>query len=163
MPRPAPHDPDERAIDSLLTAAEHAWGKSDFAALKQLWDPSAEPWYLAEEARKPCFSWQNLDGYWAATRAASRAISIRIADVTYRRLAADLISSFYHMHWNFQTPDTQAPVGGDVRVYALFRRTAAGWRFAQYIEAPLAPIVYMRTLYEQQVDPGFTIQPTAGE
>ena len=152
---PTKRDPDEQAIDAVLRAAERAWAASDFAALKALWDSSTPPLYLAEESREVCATWPQLDDYWAATNSAARAVSMRISDVVYRPLTSDLISTFYQMHWNFQTPDTQAPVGGDVRVYALFRRTAQGWRFTQYIEAPIAPIVYIRKLYEQQVDPGF--------
>jgi hypothetical protein len=150
-----PANSDQQAIDKVLRAVESAWAASDFAALKQLWDTRDAPLYLAEEARKACFTWPELDAYWAGTRAAAQAVSVRIFDVTYRPLTDDLMSTLYGMHWNFQTRDTQAPVGGDVRVYALFRRHAGDWRFTQYIEAPIAPIVYMRTLYEQQVDPGF--------
>ncbi len=33
---------------------------------------------------------------------------------------------------------------------------AEGWRFCRYAEAPLAPILYMRKLYENSVDPNFS-------
>jgi SnoaL-like domain len=133
-----------------------AWREHDFAALKALWDTSQPPVYLPEEARKPCLTWDELDRYWAFTRDAAKKVSIRIADVEYRSLAPDLVSALYAMHWNFATHDEQLPVGGDVRVFAVFRRLSAGWAFVQYIEAPLAPIVYVRSLYEQQVDSDFS-------
>ncbi len=146
---------DSEAIQELLARKAAAWSRSDFTALKSLWDTSVEPVYLPEESRTACLTWEALDRYWAATRMAARAVTIRTGAPTIRILAPDVLAALYDMHWNFQTADAQAPIGGEVRVYALFRRTAAGWRFAQYIEAPLAPIVYIRSLYERQVDPGF--------
>jgi hypothetical protein len=146
---------DTAAVTQLLAAKEKAWARRDFAALKALWDTSTDPVYLPEEARRPCLTWSDLEQYWQLTERASRAVSVRLSDVHYRALSTDLIAALYAMHWNFQTRDEQLPVGGDVRVYAVFRRTPQGWRFAQYIEAPLAPIVYMRTLYEKHVDAGF--------
>ena len=47
------------------------------------------------------------------------------------------------------------PVGGDLRVTAVFRKTPAGWRLFHYVEAPLAPIIYVRRLYQGQVDADF--------
>jgi hypothetical protein len=152
---PVDHD----ALTDLLRRKVDAWKRHDFAALKLLWDTNDPPVYLPEESRAACLTWEALDHYWALTCNAARAVSIRVAQPTFRVLAPDLISALYDMHWNFQTADAQAPVGGDVRVYAVFRRTASGWRFANYIEAPLAPIVYMRTLYEQQVDEDFRARP----
>jgi hypothetical protein len=40
------------------------------------------------------------------------------------------------------------------RVCARLRRTAAGWRFAQYVESPLAPIACMRLHHERATTPG---------
>jgi hypothetical protein len=147
---------DKTSLDSLLERKVRAWCAHDFAALKSLWDTSQPPVYLPEEARKPCLTWDDLDRYWAFTRDAAKKVSIRIANIEYRSLSDELVSALYAMHWNFQTRDQQLPVGGDVRVFAVFRRLSAGWAFVQYIEAPLAPIVYVRSLYEQQVDADFS-------
>jgi hypothetical protein len=146
---------DKIALDALLERKVRAWREHDFASLKALWDTSQPPVYLPEEARAACLTWDELDRYWAYTRDAAQKVSIRIANVEYRVLSDDLVSALYAMHWNFATRDTQLPVGGDVRVFAVLRRLSAGWAFVQYIEAPLAPIVYVRSLYEQQVDAEF--------
>jgi hypothetical protein len=142
-------------ITALLEQAQLAWGRRDFLALKGLWDTAADPLYLPEEAREVCGSWPELDAYWGATQAASARIAVKIRALLLRELTNDLVAAFYTMDWSFATRAPGAPVAGETRVYAVFRRTASGWRFAQYIEAPLAPIVYMRMLYERQVDPGF--------
>jgi len=39
-------------------------------------------------------------------------------------------------------------VAGTLRAIAICEPTAAGWRIRAWVEAPLAPIVYMRALYE---------------
>jgi hypothetical protein len=149
-----PHD--EAAIRELLERKVAAWNARDFPALRALWDLERDPCYVPEEALKPCLSWSELDAYWADTARASQAIQVAIRDVVVRELAPNLAAALYAMHWDFQAAGAARPVGGDLRVYAVMRRVPAGWRFAQYVEAPLAPIVYMRTLYEQQVTAGFS-------
>ena len=72
-----------------------------------------------------------------------------------RTLSPDIVSVVYAMHWDARVRGAATPLGGDNRVCATLRRTSAGWRFIQYVESPLAPIVYMKRLYEQSVTPGF--------
>ena len=49
----------------------------------------------------------------------------------------------------------EKPVGADNRAVALFRKLPEGWRICRYVEAPLAPILYMRKLYENSVEADF--------
>ncbi len=146
---------DEAAIHDVLERKVAAWNRRDFTALRALWDTESDPVYVPEEALEPCVNWAALDAYWAETARASRAIHISIRDVIVRPLAPELAAVLYSMHWDFHAVGAARPVGGDLRVYAVLRRVASGWRFAQYIEAPLAAIVYLRTLYERQVTGGF--------
>jgi hypothetical protein len=146
---------DQSEVHALLQRKVQAWNTRNFAGLRELWDTSREPVYVAEEALTPCLSWPDLDAYWSATERGSRSIRIALSDIVLRPLSCELIAAIYSMHWDFLATNAAKPVGGDVRVYAIFRRTSLGWRFAQYIEAPLAPIVYMRELYERQVTAGF--------
>jgi hypothetical protein len=150
----------EPEVDSRIREAlrelEAAWCAFDFERVRALWDGSRPPIYLAEEA-EPALSWDALEAYWRATRESIVRVAMRIdADrLVLRELAPGLVTALYPMHWDAQMKHEAEPIGGEVRVCATLRLTPAGWRFAQYVEAPLAPIVYMRRLYRLAADPEF--------
>ena len=147
---------DRFEILKLLSELEQAWRALDFARIRTLWDASVDPIYFAEEAPEPLLDWPQLQGYWDFTGKAIEKMGMQILDEPkLRALAPDLVSAVYRMHWDAMIRGDAHPVGGDNRVCATFRRTPAGWRFAQYVESPLAPIAYMRLLYERATTPGF--------
>jgi hypothetical protein len=150
-------EPHARAeISRSLAALERAWCALDFPAIKALWDTSSEPIYFAEESPQAKLTWAELEAYWTFTGQLITKMGMRIVgEPVLREIAPGLISAIYDMHWDAMIKGDARAVGGDNRVCATFRRTPAGWRFAQYVEAPLAPITYMRRLYEQSVTPGF--------
>lgn len=150
------NDDDHASIRRVLADLELAWRTLDFVALRSLWDESREPVYFAEEAPEPLLDWAALQAYWDLTRASIEAMGMRISSVHgVRELAPDLVSVVYSMHWDARVRGAATPLGGDNRVCATLHRTSEGWRFVQYVESPLAPIVYMKRLYEQSVTPGF--------
>jgi hypothetical protein len=147
---------DLASIQQVLNELESAWRNLDFVALRALWDETRQPVYFAEEAPEPILEWSALQGYWDLTRASIEAMGMRITDLQgVRNLSPDIVSVVYAMHWDARVRGAATPLGGDNRVCATLRRTSAGWRFIQYVESPLAPIVYMKRLYEQSVTPGF--------
>ena len=150
------NDTELASIRHALGAVESAWRHLDFVSLRALWDQSREPVYFAEEAPEPLLDWAALQAYWDLTRASIETMGMRITSVYgVRDLAPDLVSVVYSMHWDARVRGAATPLGGDNRVCATLRRTSAGWRFVQYVESPLAPIVYIKRLYEQSVTPGF--------
>ena len=147
---------DAVAIHALLADLQQCWRNLNFAGIRALWDQSRAPIYLAEEAEQVHTTWAELEAYWQATTQSIERLQMRIEALQLIALSPELISAVYKMHWNGVVRGMPRPVGGDNRVVATLRRTAAGWRFVQYVEAPLAPIVYMRKLYELAADPGFS-------
>ena len=140
-------------IERTLEAYRECWSRLDFAALRQLWDAAeSRPVYLAEEIPAPLFDWNGIESYWTATRGATRCIRIETWNLTVQPLATDLASALYDMRWIGEFSGYARPIGGDLRVSALFRRRDDSWRFIQYVEAPLAPIVYFRRCYERFAD-----------
>ena len=146
---------DAVAIRAILAQLQHCWGSLNFSGIRRLWDQGRSPIYLAEEAEEPHTSWAELDAYWQSTTESIERLQMRIEALQLRALSPDLISAVYKMHWDGVVRGMPRPVGGDNRVVATLRRTAGGWRFAQYVEAPLAAIVYLRKLYERAADQGF--------
>ena len=150
-------DPQVRTeIIALLAQLERAWCALDFAAVRALWDTERDPIYYAEEADGPLLRWPQLEEYWRITGSAIEHMGMRIVgEPQLRELSPGLVSVMYEMHWDAALRGQQRPIGGDNRVCATLRRKREGWRFAQYVEAPLAPITYVRRLYERSVTPGF--------
>ena len=70
-------------------------------------------------------------------------------------LSSDLVTAMYPLHWECVLKGQSTPLGGDNRAFSVLRRVDGQWLFTQYIEAPLAPLVYIQHLYEESVTPGF--------
>ena len=148
--------PLETEIDAVLARYYERFGAMDFAAAREAWDgDDPQPTYLAEEIDDFLRDWPAIEAYWAASQAAMSRLSSRHWDVRARQLAPDLAAATWRLHWNAQVVGQDQPVGGDLRVTGTFRRVARGWRLCHYVEAPLAPIIYVRRLYQQQVDADF--------
>ena len=143
-------------LDAVLARVVTAWNALDFEALEKLWDEQeSRPFYLPEEAPQALTSWPALRAYWQQTRRLTRALSMRTWDLDAKLLAEDLAVAMWQMHWNADVNGYERPVGGDNRVTAIFRRRSGEWRFVHYVEAPLAPILYLKRHYERDVDPEF--------
>ena len=137
-------------ITAIFKGCEALWGRQDYAALRALWDPAeAEPWYVAEEVDHPMIGWAAIDGYFAKNPSVLKAIAVRYSDIKVKRLAPDLALALFTLRWDARMAPGAPAIGGDNRATAIFRKTAQGWRFCHYVEAPIAPIVYMRKLYER--------------
>jgi len=145
-----------RDIEAVLGQLTEHWNRMDFPAIRELWDSEeTDPFYLPEESEELLASWDAIEAYWANTQATISRLSMRIWDVQAKLLAPDLAVAVYRMHWNGAVTGYPAPLGGDNRVTAIFRQRGETWRFCHYVEAPLAPMLYLRRLYELDVDRAF--------
>lgn len=137
-------------IERVLADYCDCWSRLDFSGLGRWWDRNAAGLlYIAEEAPAPLFDFEGIEAYWCATRAATETIRIETWNLRARQLPEGLASAVYAMRWIGRFAGYAKPIGGELRVAALLRRRADGWRFTQYVEAPLAPIVYFRRAYER--------------
>jgi len=149
-----PNTQDQAAVENAVRALERYWAALDFKSIRALWDDSVPPLYLAEEAMGPACSWEELEKYWGATGKLAKRNRVSITNLRLHNVTRDVMSAFYDMHWDIELDDGKF-LGGDNRVCVTFKRTAAGWRIGQYIEAPLAPLLYMRQLYELNTSADF--------
>ncbi len=147
---------DRAEILRLLSELEQAWCRLDFTRIRGLWDESQDPVYVAEENPRVHLSWPQLQAYFDLTSRTIERMSMRIeGEPALREIAAGVVTAAYSMHWDAAVRGESRPMGGDNRVVDTFRRTAHGWRFVQHVEAPLAPISYVRELYARSTTPGF--------
>ncbi len=137
-------------IEQTIEQYRICWSRLDFDRLRSLWDPDeAAPLYLPEEVGQALIGWDAIEAYWSATRQATAAIRLETWNLHARELGPGLASAVFDMRWIGEFSGHPRPIGGDTRVAAVFRWRDGGWRFIQYVEAPLAPIVYFRHSYER--------------
>jgi len=135
------------ALDALMAEYAKAWRGSEPDALHAFWDPGHPPVYLAEEMEEAFMRWEEVEAYWSANRERHAGVELAFSQPCYVDIADGLVMGVHRMDWSIRFADRPA-MGGDNRVAALYRETGEGWRIAAWIEAPLAPIVYLRKLYQ---------------
>ena len=146
----------EAAVVALVRALEAQWNSGDMAGMAALWDADhPDPVYQAEEEDALARGWPALQDYWRRTQALNARVAVRYAEIGVTPLADDLALAHWRMHWDIALSGQAKPIGGDNRIFAVARRTAQGWRMVAYIEAPLAPLTYIRRLYESQASKDF--------
>ena len=156
MTTPAPDLAGE--LQPLLAAYQDIWGRLKPTELRGLWDPAEQaPYYVAEEIAEPLWTWETIGAYWRAAEQALDRFSLRTWDLHCKPIAPDVAALQFMMHWNGVIKGSDpAPIGLDVRVSALARKTASGWKFTcHYVESPLGALPYIRASYRGNVDPGF--------
>lgn len=144
-------------IAGVLDRLRDNWNRMDLKAMAELWDTSdPQPFYLPEEVEEPLRDWDAIQAYWDKTMQMIPRLKMRIWDIQTSPLSEDLAWVSYQFHWDAVAEGYDKPVGADNRAVALFRKLPEGWRICRYVEAPLAPILYMRKLYENSVDADFS-------
>lgn len=135
-------------LAGLFAALERYYGAKDFAAVRDLWLPQLEtPFYIAEEHGEVMSSWEQIERYWRITSESIAHLRARFEPRGAVPLSPTQQLVCFDLTWLARVGST-APVAGTLRAIAICELTAAGWRIRAWVEAPLAPIVYMRALYE---------------
>jgi hypothetical protein len=143
-------------LPEFLDGVREAWGRGDFAAVEACWDADDPlPMYQAEEEESVHLGWPALRDYWQRTAQANERIRVVYSNLVAKPLGADQYLVAFDMHFDLKMRSRPKAIGGDNRTFAIVRLGAGGWRFAAWIEAPLAPILYMRRLYERAATVGF--------
>ncbi|HBO12713.1 MAG TPA: hypothetical protein DD491_08010 [Halieaceae bacterium] len=137
-------------MDAFFEAYADAWASNDPVAIGAHWDPERAPLYQAEEKDEPFTSWAALDDYWAANAEFHDSVRLQFSDPRVQPLADGLCQVLVQMRWDIRfTSGASRAMGGSNRVLATLVKRQDGWRLCGWVEAPLAPITYLRRLYEQ--------------
>jgi hypothetical protein len=141
-------NPVSAELATLFDELGRHYGNKDFPAVRALWLPDLEtPFYIAEEHGEVMTSWEQVERYWRITSESLAHLRARFEPRACVPLAGAQQLVYFDLTWLARVGDT-APVAGTLRAVAICEQTPAGWRIRAWIEAPLAPIVYMRALYE---------------
>ena len=114
----------------------------DFATRKSLWDPAeATPVLCPEEAPEPLIGWDALDAYWSRSRETMASLKTKATKIRVRLLGEELALASYQSRWIATLSQTghlpEKPISADVRMNAVLRRTADGWRYIHLVEGPV--------------------------
>ena len=144
-------------LEQLLDAFCDRWRRIKPTELRQLWDPAeTEPFYIAEEIPAPMYGWDTIEPYWQEAEKILLKFSVRTWDLKCKLLSSDIAAMNFTMHWDGLVKGMEdAPLGLDVRVSAMARNTADGWRFCHWVESPLGALPYLKAMYTRSVDPEF--------
>jgi len=135
-------------LQAIFDAVASCFETNDFERLATMWDEDdPHPFYLAEEHETLVASWPELRAYWAATTTINLGCTARWEVVAAKPVGDDHAAAMFTLDWKIHVAGQAEPYGGFCRGQALFRRGADGWLFRTYVEAPLAPITYLRKLY----------------
>ncbi|MEE4454194.1 hypothetical protein [Novosphingobium resinovorum] len=134
-------------VEALLERMSQAWREGDFAFLRALWDETDHPVYLAEEADGFARGAEALGAYFAATEAMLPEVrgEYRLEAVT--PLGGDLHIASFVNEWAAREAAGEPMVAGICRGIMVLEARGARLIPRAYIEAPKAPLLYMRDLY----------------
>jgi len=141
-------------VEAVIHATAEAWNSQDFSNVLKLWDPAEPtPFYLAEEQDRWFIGWEPLKNYLAPAKPSPAVQGIReeMRDIHVKFIAPDLALVAWEMHFEMKIIGRK-PIGEEVRVSAVLRRTAAGWRYIHWAESPMTGSMYLTKLMERDVD-----------
>ncbi len=133
----------------IFSELQGMWLSRDFSRMRSFWLKTLPaPLYLPEEKKDFIVTWEQFDAYFAAINSGSKG-----GGVTYKPLHSTSMGHgqemvAFELEWTTQINGEDAPIGGSVRGIAMFEYDGQAWKLKAYIEAPLAPILYMRDLYK---------------
>ncbi len=99
--------------------------------------------------------WPKLRAYWKHNETFHQAVELVFDHFQYKPVASNVMMVAFQMRWDIRFAAAGNAMGGDNRVLTLLREGEEGWKLTAWIEAPIAPINYVRQLYERNVKPGF--------
>lgn len=144
-------------LEDLLVGFRDRWCRLKPTELRELWDPEEDnPFYIAEEVPGTMYGWGMIEPYWQEAEKILLKFAIRTFDMKCKPLGETHAALNFVMHWDGLIKGMEdAPLGLDVRVSAIVRKTDQGWRFCHYVESPLGAFPYLKATYVANVTPGF--------
>ena len=141
-------------LADYFTRYQAAWNEGRMGDLEAFWDTSdPAPLYQAEEEMRAATHWAGVRDYRSRTGAMNERIIVRYSNFRMKQVSPTEVMVLFDMRWDLKLKTLPRPIGGDNRTVASLRKTPAGWRMHAWVEAPLAPITYVRNLYMNSVPP----------
>jgi ketosteroid isomerase-like protein len=140
-------------VIATLVATEKAWNSQDTASLLKLWDKADDfPTYLAEEQAQWFVGKARMQQYLDPPRPnpAIEAVREQFSGIQVKQIAPDLAIAIWYLHFEMKVIRSK-PIGEDIRVSAVLRKTTDGWKYIHWAESPKTALVYVEDLFEKDV------------
>jgi hypothetical protein len=147
-----------RQIEEVMQETEEIWNSQQYGKLRSVWDSDDnEPWYIPEEVAEPFFSWDELERYWSRSGGQGlRAFRWQFSNLRVKKLDTNIALAIFDHFYEYQLPASgAAPMAGQDRCLAIFRRTKGKWGHILYAQCPQGPEAYVRMMREKMVRPDF--------
>ena len=144
----------EAAVIEVVHATAERWNSQDYSTVLELWDPDEPfPTYLAEEQAQWFVGWDRLRDYLDPPRPnpAIEALREQMYDIQVKQIAPDLAIAVWYMHFEMKIIGSD-PIGENIRVSAVLRNTADGWRYIHWAESPKTASIYLDELMNKDVN-----------
>lgn len=153
----------EAVIHKMSAMFTDLKGPQPIELFDRTWD---SPQYLAEEQPDWMIGFEKLDWYFntPSRKASVQAMDMNPSNIRVRSLAQDLALATWDIYAEMKFR-WSPPLGEKLRANAILRKTAEGWKFIYYAEAPKSTMAYMQDMYENMARPEFKQrfeQPTTG-
>ncbi|MEM7503528.1 MAG: hypothetical protein AAF417_15865 [Pseudomonadota bacterium] len=155
---------DATAVNAFFESYASAWAENDAVAIASHWNPSATDYlYKAEELPEFLVNMEQITGYWKHNERFHERIRLRFGEVTLKPLPGGALAVL-PMRWDIRFsegvptleggdfPHAGKMMGGENHVLTQLVETNNGIKLEAWVEAPDAPITYMRRLYEWAAD-----------
>jgi hypothetical protein len=112
--------------------------------------------YLPEEQPGWLVGWEQLEWYLTEPKryTVMQAMDMHPFNVRVQSLGGDLALATWEVMAEMKFRFSK-PLGEKLRANAILRRTADGWKFIYYAEAPKSSLAYLTDLYENMASPEF--------
>lgn len=145
-------DQSNMAVAEILEDLERVKEARDYEDLPSFWDEAdPAPFYIAEEISDVMTDWPTIKAYWQGTKATSGWIDVEYDLITHKCLGPTDMLVLFDLRWDMSVEGFDNPIGGSNRVIAGLRPVDGVWKFHTWVEAPLAALIYMQKLYENNV------------
>jgi hypothetical protein len=147
----------ETEVESVIRRMSAMYGDVKGPQAIELFDRNEPmPMYLAEEEPDWIIGWDALERYFTTPErfAVVEAMDMNPSNIRVRQVAPDLALATWEIFAEMKFR-RGPPMGERLRANALLRKTADGWRFIYYAEAPKSTLAYVRDMYEGMATPEF--------
>ena len=114
------------------------------------------PQYLAEEQPDWMIGWEKLEWYFNTPqrKATVQAMDMNPSNIRVRSLTPELALATWDILAEMKFRWSPA-MGEKIRANAILRKTAEGWRFIYYAEAPKSTLAYVQDMYQNMATDEF--------
>ena len=148
----------QQEMEAFFEAYSERWNSQDYATLGELWDrDDQQPYYRPMEQENFVKGWDGLERYWNPIPGKKTIPGLWniYTNLDAKMVGPDTAVVTFDLQWDLKPPGPNAAISGTDPGMAVLRKKPEGWRMVAYVEACMAPMTYVRRMFEKQARPEF--------